>query len=75
MNLITILLSLLLIYLLIIFIITFATRSSVLDAKTKVNDFIKEVFLTETPPPQQSYGISIGIDELGNAHEIGRAHV
>lgn len=68
MNLITILLSLLLIYLLIIFIITFATRSSVLDAKTKVNDFIKEVFLTETPPPQQSYGISIGIDDLGNAH-------
>lgn len=68
MNLITILLSLLLIYLLIIFIITFATRSSVLDARTKVNDFIKEVFLTETPPPQQSYGISIGIDDLGNAH-------
>ena len=68
MYLLTLILLALLIYLLIIFIITFATRSSVLDAKTKVNDFIKEVFLTETPPPQQSYGISIGIDDLGNAH-------
>ena len=55
MYLLTLILLALLIYLLIIFIITFATRSSVLDAKTKVNDFIKEVFLTETPPPQQSY--------------------
>ena len=68
MYLLTLILLALLIYLLIIFIITFATRSSVLDARTKVNDFIKEVFLTETPPPQQSYGISIGIDDLGNAH-------
>ena len=57
MYLLTLILLALLIYLLIIFIITFATRSSVLDAKTKVNDFIKEVFLTETPPPQQSYVI------------------
>lgn len=68
MNLITILLSLLLIYLLIIFIITLATKCSVVKARNKVIAFIKEVFLSKTPLPQQSYGISIGIDDLGNAH-------
>lgn len=71
MYLLTLILLALLIFLLIIFIITLATKCSVVEARNKVIAFIKEVFFAETPQqevPQWTYGISIGIDDLGNAH-------
>lgn len=71
MNLLSIIVAVALIYLLIIFCVMLITKSSVIEARGKVNNFIKEVFFTETPQqevPQWAYGISIGIDDLGNAH-------
>lgn len=71
MNLLSIIVAVALIYLLIIFGVMLINKSSVIEARNKVNTFIKEVFFTETPQPQQAqwtYGIQFGIDADGNAH-------
>lgn len=58
-----------LIYCLIILIVMVVMNEPVLKAKTRVNSFFKEVFLTEAPQPQEklawTYGIYIGMDANG----------
>lgn len=58
-----------LVYCLIVLMVMVVMNESVLNAKTRVNSFFKEVFLTETPQQSKdsewTYGIYIGMDANG----------
>lgn len=58
-----------LVYCLIVLMVMVVMNESVLNAKTRVNSFFKEVFLTETSQQKQgvqwNYGIFLGLDAAG----------
>lgn len=69
MGILGVVLFLLLVYVLSIICIMGVWGKTVVEAKTIVNSFLKEVFLTEAPQPQEklawTYGIYIGMDANG----------